>query len=86
MNIKIGAKRKLRWVTVLIGAESGVEHRCPDSKPTLAPPQKSFMLPHEKDGLSTYHVPNVELADKWMKRTSISYSFCPWGALGVAKH
>lgn len=57
-----------------------------DTKPTLVPPQKIFTLPHEKDDLSTYLVPNIELADTWMQRASVSYSFCPWDDLGITKH
>lgn len=71
---------------MLIGAGPRVEHRCSVTKPTLVPPQKMCLLPHHKDGLSTYHMLTIELVDKWVQRASISFSFCPQGSLVIIKH
>lgn len=44
------------------------------------------MFSHEKDGLSTYHVPIIEIGDKWMQTADVSCSFCLWSALWISKH
>lgn len=86
LECKNWRNRHLRRITLPIGTGPWIEHRCPDTKPRLALPQKIHMLPHDKDGLSICHVLNIELTDTRVQRTRINRNFCSWCSLGIINH